>query len=342
MHQAANQPRIRSITPDSWMSMMPLISFEQFSWNPNTNVQNVCMMFVLNSSYTVTENDAIKTKLGILFDVRSVEIVLENRVKVVKFTKTIDGNVRKYVYRHIRELANLQIPAAFIGEYGLEVQRAMNPHYFRIYSIRGVDQADGFIPTSFIGFEERGGEPYFCPNGWRRFSVDVGELSDAMYANWPVAYHGTKKELAQKILMASIKASGNCLNLPKGGGGIFLSPSIEYSGHPRYAGVWRTDRWWRENKYIQLVLQVRVKKSRIFNKIEGTLHGARSFDPPFDPNFAHNREMEWIIKWPPGKLMNAQDGLLVYGVMLRVTDVHPSKMPQNKWWQRIDYTDLDK
>ena len=334
MYLAANEPKIKTNASDTWMSVMPLISFEQFSLNPNTNAQNISMMFVLNSSNTFMENHSIATELEKMFEVPLKFMYTNNGVKVFQLIKTIAGNVRKYVYQHIHGLSDLQIPAAFIGDYGLKLQRAMNPHYFRIYSIRAVDQADGFMSTYFSEFEDRGGEPYFCPNGWRRFSVDVGEMSDAMYENWPVAYHGTKKEFAQQILMSSIKSSGKCRNLPEGGGAVFLSPSIEYSGHPYYAGVWKTDKLFRKNKYIQLVLQVRVKKCRIFDKIEGTLPGARSFDPPFDPNFAHNREMEWIIKWPPGKLMNGQDGLLVYGVMLRVTDEHPCKLPQNKWWKK--------
>ena len=294
------------------------------------------MMFVLNSSDTSTVNYSTATELGEFFNVRSVEIDLENGVKVAKFIQTVDGNVRKYVYRHIHELADLQIPAAFIGDYGLQRMRAFNPHFSRIYSIRAVDRADGFIATYFVGFADIGGEPYFCPNGWRRFSVDVGDMSDEIYANWPVAYYGTNREFAQRILMASARSIGKCLNLPKGGAGIFVSPSIEYSGHPYYAEVWKTGRSRRIDKYVQLVLQVRVKKSRIFQKMEGTLQGAGSLDPPIDPNFDHNCEMKWMIKWPPGRLVvNAKDdGLLVYGIMVRVTDKHPCKLPQNQWWEK--------
>ena len=88
-----------------------------------------------------------------------------------------------------------------------------------------------------------------------------------------MAYHGTKGHMATKILMTGMRANGPTVdirvpNLKTGEGAVFLSPSIEYSGHPYYANVWKV-----KNKYVQMVLQVRVDRKRIFKRIPGTIPG---------------------------------------------------------------------
>lgn len=176
----------------------------------------------------------------------------------------------------------------------------------------------------------RGHEPYFCPNGWRRYSIDVGKTArefEAAYGRWPVAYHGTSGHVAMKILDMGLKASGQGCFLRNGEGAIYTSPSIEYAGHPTYVVVWKV-----KNKFVQMVLQLRVDPRLMYDKKPGTLRGAYPGDRLIDPNFPDNNTHEWVIKWPQGTYAGPLNGILVYGLMMRVTDVHPCNLPQNQWW----------
>ena len=66
-------------------------------------------------------------------------------------------------------------------------------------------------------------------------------------------------------------------------------------------------------------------------KNPGTLPGAFAPDPPADKNFT-NKEIEWLVKKPPGTFLKAEDGVVAYGLMLRVSEEHPQELPQNAWW----------
>ena len=69
--------------------------------------------------------------------------------------------------------------------------------------------------------------------------------------------------------------------LGHGQAALYLSPSIEYSGHPRYAKVFK-----HEKMYIQMVLKVRVNKFLITEKNQGTLPGCMEpTEPCIDENF---------------------------------------------------------
>ena len=247
----------------------------------------------------------------------------------------MDNNIPALIARTISKLADLSIRGVLIGNFGLGgFRHAMNPTFNRIYSFETRDTANGFISTWFTGFLDRGGEPYYCPNGWRRYAIDVGMNGtefEKVYGKWHVAYHGTQGNLAVAILSSGIKASGEgCFLNEKGKvrGAVYLSPSIEYCGHPRYARVWNL-----KSKYVQMVLQVRVRPTLLSEKRQGTIPGAFPKDKAIDPNFKSNTEQEWIIRWPPHELITRTNGILVYGLMFRVTDDHPGKLPQNEWWQ---------
>jgi hypothetical protein len=84
------------------------------------------------------------------------------------------------------------------------------------------------------------------------------------------------------------------------------------------------------------VLQVRVDRKLVFDKKQGTLPGAFPKDKPMDKNFKDNMQLDWVIKWPPGSHISALNGILVYGIMLRVTNEYPGKLPQNRWWGKTE------
>jgi len=204
----------------------------------------------------------------------------------------------------------------------------MNPKFNRVY---GYESVEGFMTTMFTVPLMRGIEPYYCPTGWRRFAIDVdksGEEFERAYGDWPVAYHGTADSNSTFILLDGFRASfGRCFDKERKGI-VYLSPSIEYSGHPYYAKILPI-----KGMYIQMVLQVRVEPKLIFNKKPGTLDGAFPGDPPMDPNFEDNNALEWLIQKPPvNTYVKASDGIVVYGIMLRVTKEHPSRLKNCAWW----------
>ena len=129
------------------------------------------------------------------------------------------------------------------------------------------------------------------------------------------------------ILLKGVMASTCPINLKPFNAAIFVSPSIEYSAHPRYSAVWKYN-----DKYMQLVLQLRVQRGLLMQKKEGTIEGAFERDPQMGSN-VQNSELEWVIEKGIRSFSKAEQGILVYGIMMRVSDVHPGKLSQNKWWE---------
>jgi hypothetical protein len=251
----------------------------------------------------------------------------------------IAENIPRLIAKTISKFANLIVRGILIGNFGIEKFRhAMNPAYNRIYSLDGRETAEGFIPTVFSKPLSYGGEPYYCPVGWRRYSIDVGMSGpefEKVYGHWPVAYHGTAGTIAMEILLYGLRASGQGVHVPAGKGRVYLSPSIEYSGHSRYAKLLKA-----KSKYVQMVLQVRVNPELIVKR-GGTLRGAFPHDKErADPNFSNNH-LEWVIQWKKDDKIKALNGILVYGLMFRVTDEDPQNLPQNKWWN-VKCSECDK
>ena len=69
-----------------------------------------------------------------------------------------------------------------------------------------------------------------------------------------MCYHGTKRENLLSILEHGLRTSETGLYLRAGEKAAYLSPSIEYAAHPRFANVWKY-----KGKYIQTVLQLRIR-----------------------------------------------------------------------------------
>jgi len=243
------------------------------------------------------------------------------------------------------KLAEVHVRVALLGEYDVNVgSRLTNPAFNRIYG-RGLT-APGFRPTVF-NFLDYSGEVYYCPTGWRRISINVADSAaefDRKYGGWHVAYHGTNHELAATILtsgfMPAVGARSGKEEV------VYFSPSIEYAGHPRYAKVYEHNDRRGEKKYMQMVLQVRINPMNIWKKVGGTLPGAfdpsnryykKSRDnPPADPNFPKNQNLEWLVKPIPGTsgMDMFKNMCVIYGIMIRVSDTDPKNNPDSQWWQK--------
>lgn len=203
--------------------------------------------------------------------------------------------------------------------------------YNRVYSVDGVDRVPGFITAYFPEPLNYGGEPYYCPNGWRRYSLDTGLTRGAFeqkYKEWPVAYHGTSLKAAAAIIMEGFKACNHqaCF-IDASDKAVYLTPSIKYAGHPRYAKVEKVG-----ELYVQVALQVRVKKTAIMRK-PGTVEQTFSINSCVDPNFENNDELEWIFVWNNDRNILPDDGIIIYGIMARITTTDPKDTTENHWWE---------
>ena len=81
---------------------------------------------------------------------------------------------------------------------------------------------------------ERGGHTYARPYGWKRYALNVSKYGDNIWlggtgggirTEWPVSFHGTKKDS-----VSGIAEQGYLLSMSKReayGRGIYSSPSIE-------------------------------------------------------------------------------------------------------------------
>lgn len=116
---------------------------------------------------------------------------------------------------------------------------------------------------------------------------------------------------------------------------VYLSPSVEYCAHPRYTSTQS-----RGNHFLQVLLQVRVNPALLYEKLPGTLPGALPSQKKADPHFK-NRELEWLVRSDRNAYITPLDGIVPYGLMLRITDEHPEKLPQNRWWKHWRNYDRD-
>jgi len=95
---------------------------------------------------------------------------------------------------------------------------------------------------------------------------------------------------------------------------------------------------------MQMILQVRLNPKNIWKKRGGTLPGALDPDhesynkdrdnPPADPNFPDNRNLEWLVKPIPetSGIDMFKNMFVIYGIMMRVSDTDPKTHPTNAWW----------
>ncbi len=146
-----------------------------------------------------------------------------------------------------------------------------------------------------------------------------------------MAYHGTKNNVADLVLASGLKTGGGCYagrDLV-----VYVSPSIEYSAHRRYAAPWKNP---ETGKYHQMIFQCRVNPSSLNsqNVCAETLLKPDKKGVQIDPNFSNN-ELEWVIR--PSTAEKAvgyiSNDIVCYGIMMRTTDGMPEDLPASRWWK---------
>ena len=140
-------------------------------------------------------------------------------------------------------------------------------------------------------------------------------------------------ENASKILTSGLRVSTQGCFYGDGVARVYVSPSIEYCGHPRYAFPWKQTKRNGETCWYQLVFQCRVNPASVKKVDRETL-----IKPEFkettliDKNFS-NSELEWIILGETGEQFIKND-IICYGLMLRISTVDPDTLPTNMWWKQ--------
>ncbi|CAM4798763.1 unnamed protein product [Rotaria magnacalcarata] len=203
----------------------------------------------------------------------------------------------------------------------------INPQYNRIYA-RGHTYWRGALNDR----RDRGNQPYYCPVGWKRCAFYVTDNFYEKFKGWCICYHGTKFACGLSILLSGLKPANKAVH----GAGIYASPSITYTSHPRYAEVKRINsssqsKFFKSGKYVQFVLECRVHPSNIIKIDKETLAAG---DTTIDFNI-ENKIIEWVIDNQNKSIVNFNDpeaSIVCTGIMMRVTDDHPGLLPESQWW----------
>lgn len=181
-------------------------------------------------------------------------------------------------------------------------------------------------------------------SGWKRYGVKVAEDAaafDAKWGSWHVAYHGTRGEHASSILISGLRVSSSGCFFEKGVPRVYVSPSIEYSAHPRYAFPWKQSKKNGKDIWYQLIFQCRVNPASI-DKIgpETLLPIEKKGLVQVDANFT-NDVLEWVILAKQG-IQYVRDDIICYGLMMRTSPVDPDTLPASKWWESALFSDVYK
>lgn len=165
--------------------------------------------------------------------------------------------------------------------------------------------------------------PYYVPSTWYRLSlqVDVTHLPD-WGPNWHTLYHGTRPQYVHKIVENGFRVRECQHGFPA----LYLSPSIHYSSHPRYARVVLHNGF-----YFQFVLEVRVdvRKVQPAKRDEVLQVGVKG---DIDPNFPDNKNLEFLLRAQEGNFIKPREGVVVTGIMVRKINFDPALLSSSWWW----------
>jgi hypothetical protein len=111
---------------------------------------------------------------------------------------------------------------------------------------------------------------------------------------------------------------------------VYLTPSIEYAAHPRYARPWQKND--DKKQWYQLIFQCRVNPASVGPAHPETLIDKNHKDKiRIDENFS-NDQLEWVIHAETADPAFIRDNIVCYGLMIRKSDCDPKRLPVSKWW----------
>ena len=211
---------------------LPWITFGQFHLQKPHEECKFPGKIILNKR-EMMENDIQLEELLRLLDASQLQIKFTEFSCSIEVLFSPKVNIIVLLARHLDQLAELGVRLIILREAGNpELHCKMRPEFSFIYSNHKMDSETGFKPNYWPAALDRGGEPYYCPNGWKRMAIDVGmtgEEFEEAYHDWHVAYHGTGEENANRILENGLRGSTRFCHSKHGCDTFYLSPSIEYS-----------------------------------------------------------------------------------------------------------------
>lgn len=175
----------------------------------------------------------------------------------------------------------------------------------------------------------------FSLSGWCRFGIKVAETQDEFddrWGDWHIAYHGTASKNAVAILQTGLKTNPGLFSRDKKV--VYLSPSINYCAHYRYAKPWENPQ--QPGKYYQMIFQCRVNPLVVTpDKIKCQTLGCPK-EVRIDDHF-NNKEVTWLIYPTANGAAYINDNIICYGIMIRVVDGDPYNLPESAWWRHTPY-----
>ncbi|CAF3376137.1 unnamed protein product [Rotaria sp. Silwood2] len=330
---------------------MPLISVSNETFNDNNELTSSILKFAIDNDYN---NFVLKNFLNTISNIMKIDLDDIDIKKIQKGSIILEMEISKKTsskFQKIKlifksmtdvmreELGKLKVFFMFMGDITSLKERQkgyyeikLHPEWNHIYAHNH---------TYWVGANndgiDRGNQPYYCPVGWKRYSLYVANNFPEKFKGWCICYHGTKFKYGLSILLSGLKTAKDKAHGP----GIYTSPSIIYASHPRYAEIKFVESsvendYFRKGQYMQFVLECRVHPNNIKKKGRETL--CVNNQAIIDPNIS-NDTIEWLIDTHGKDLMDFNDPnsvIFCTGIMVRITDNHPGLLPVSKWWYAYD------
>ncbi|CAF3878040.1 unnamed protein product, partial [Adineta steineri] len=327
---------------------MPLVSVSSGVLNNTTELKSALLKFVIDEDYNGFNVEEFLKKICSILNINRNDIAIAKIqegcvVLELDLLKKIDNksvNIKLQALYHSltdklrEEMGRLKVFFMYMGDLisfttmqNFRNEIKLHPQWNRAY---GMDHT--YWTGTLDDGRDRGPYPYYCPVGWKRYALYVTDNYDDRFKGWSICYHGTKFSYGLSILLSGLKPA----EVKAHGAGIYASPSIIYSSHPRYSEIKEIKpseqtNFFPDGKYVQFMLQCRVHPTNIITIGSETLEVENT---TIDSN-VDNKIIEWLIDTKGKSIVDFNDtdaAIVCTGIMIRVTDKHPGLLPESQWW----------
>jgi hypothetical protein len=325
---------------------MPLISISDDIFYDHIELPSASLVCVIDEDPNEFDVKTFLNEISSKLNIRDIDITKIHRdcIKIVfdifkEVTSTLKKIEIKALYKSITDtvrdqLGQLKVFYMFMGD----IKALNEKQKFRneITLHPELDLIYGLNHTYWNGANQdeldRGDQPYYCPVGWQRYSLNVSDQFYQKFKGWCVCYYGTNFSHGLSILLNGLAPA----EMAQHGRGIYATPSIIYASHPRYSEIKEIESiheksFFKRGKYVQFVLQCRVHPKDIKKIARETLDTSL---PTIDSEI-NNDVIQWLVDVKDKPIMDFNDPtstIVCTGLMIRVTDTHPGLLPESQWW----------